>query len=107
MNTHPCCQAARNSRSRAGGPRSPTTARRFVDAVGWVASGALFALVPKCPACLAAYVAVWTGVGISFTTASYLRTSLLILCATSLSFLAARYLSRSVVFRKAFLRLGK
>ncbi len=51
----------------------------------------VLAAVPKCPACLAAYVAVWTGIGLSFSTASYLRTGMLMAGGVSLIFLAFRH----------------
>ena len=75
-----CCHAAR--------ARSATTwARRLREMVAWIVPSTLLVLVPKCPACLAAYVALWTGLGLSFSTAAWLRWSLLFACVASLMFL--------------------
>jgi hypothetical protein len=65
-------------------------ARRAVDVIGWIVPGAILALIPKCPMCLAAYVALWTGIGLSISAAIYLRVSVLVLCVGVILFLAAR-----------------
>lgn len=44
-------------------------------------SGTALAFLPKCPACLAAYAALWTGFSISTAFAGYLRQGLVVLCA--------------------------
>ena len=48
--------------------------------LGWVLPSTALALMPKCPACLAAYVAAGTGLGISFSVASYMRSAAIVAC---------------------------
>jgi len=88
MKTHHCCKPATGDRDNAGPPASRL--RRGGELAGWLLPGATLALLPKCPMCVAAYVALISGVGISVSTATHLRTSLLILCLVALLFLAVR-----------------
>jgi hypothetical protein len=63
---------------------------RGAEIAGWIVPGATLALLPKCPACVAAYIALATGLGISFSMAAYIRTSLVIVSLSVLVFVAAR-----------------
>lgn len=51
---------------------------------GWILPSATLVLLPKCPVCVAAYVSMVSGVGISFASASILRNSLLVLSISAL-----------------------
>jgi hypothetical protein len=82
-----CCQ---NASSR----NSPTWVRRVREVFVWVAPSAILALAPKCPACLAAYVMLWTGLGLSLSAATYLRWALLSLSVAALLYLIADRLNR-------------
>jgi hypothetical protein len=62
-------------------------------AVKWAIPGMILVLLPKCPLCIAAYIAVGTGIGISVSTAAYLRLGLIAICAVSLLFLVVRFLA--------------
>ena len=104
MSAHRCCEATGNgrdletagARTAIGGPHPPSLARRCAGVAGWIVPSIILAVLPKCPACLAAYVAIGTGVGLSVSTATHLRMLLVILCIASLSYLAARRLRRLI-----------
>lgn len=106
MSTNRCCEVAASgsgpeplaSRTTDREPHPPAFTRRCLDLAGWLVPGAILALLPKCPACLVAYVAIGTGIGLSVTTAAYLRMLLLILCIGSLSYLAARRARRFITW---------
>jgi hypothetical protein len=96
VNTHRCCEIAASeprpfpAPATDGGTHLPAFARRCLAIGAWMVPSAILALLPKCPACLAAYVAIGTGAALSVSTAMYLRMLLVILCVASLSYLAAR-----------------
>ena len=110
MKTYHCCEIAAidsgaepfATATRGGTSHQRTFMRRCLDIAGWIVPSALLALMPKCPACLAAYVAVVTGVGLSLTVATHLRTSLVILWVASLLYLAVRRLRRFAAMKEAF-----
>ena len=92
MNNRPCCQRTKRGRDNVGRPASRL--RRSGEIAGWIIPSATLVLLPKCPVCLAAYVALFSGFGISVAGASNLRTSLLILCVAALVGLALKRLWR-------------
>ena len=87
----PPAAAAPIARGRAG--ERPVT-RRTRGAAAWALPSVALALVPKCPMCVAAYLAIGGGLGVSLTTAAHLRTALVWLCWSTLALLAARLVAR-------------
>jgi hypothetical protein len=57
-------------------------------AVGWIVPGVVIAAMPKCPLCLAAYVAIFTGFGISLAAASFAWWFVVATCTGVLAYLA-------------------
>ena len=72
---------------------------RFVALASWALPGTVLAVLPKCPACFAAYAALWTGIGLSMPVASGLRMALVVVCVASLGFLAFRLGRRALARR--------
>jgi len=64
-------------------------AHRSGEIAGWIIPGTILALLPKCPMCVAAYVALWTGIGLSVSAATHLRTCLMFVCIGLILFLVA------------------
>jgi hypothetical protein len=59
--------------------------RERAKLIGAIPSGVALVLLPKCPACIAGYVAVATGLTVSVTAAEWLRTSILIACCAAIA----------------------
>lgn len=70
------------------------------EVVAWIVPGALLAVLPKCPMCLAAYIAIGTGLGLSLPAAAWLRAGLLLLCLASLTCLTVRRIHALLERRK-------
>jgi hypothetical protein len=90
VNPMKCCDARRG-----------LAARSWKSAGGCVGSGAMLVLLPKCPMCVAAYIAVWTGAGIAAPIAGNLRFVMAIVFVASLGFLVVRrFLPEMELMRK-------
>jgi hypothetical protein len=90
MNAPHCCDARAGENAR----RPASRLRRGGEIAGWIVPSATLALLPKCPACVAAYLALATGIGVSLPTATYLRAILVLLCVASLVFVTASRLRK-------------
>ncbi|HZR27938.1 MAG TPA: hypothetical protein VFA71_04095 [Terriglobales bacterium] len=92
MSIRSCCNLAKATTE--GNSHPSPLGRRGFDFFGWIGPGVLLILLPKCPMCLAAYIALATGIGVSVSMAAELRMLLVILCAGSLVYFVSRWISR-------------
>ena len=79
-----CCHAQKERRPHR---------RRWRSMGGFTASGALLVLLPKCPMCIAAYLALRTGAGVAMPVATHLRPLLEIIFAASALLLLVRHMA--------------
>ena len=89
MNSSCGCQRRPNSRGETG--RQNTWFQRVKKTAGWILPGTLLALMPKCPVCLAAYVALCTGFTISYSSAHILMRALTVLSVGMLALCATKF----------------
>lgn len=74
--------------------QSPSSAKswrcRITALIQWALPVTALALIPKCPACVAAYVLIFTGLGLSIPAASAVRWTLIFLSITAIAWLIFR-----------------
>src|SRR6476646_5426138 len=85
-----CCSAAAGAdpgsshKAADGKSHSPSVRQRRFAWAKCSLPTLILALLPKCPACFAAYVALGTGISLSMAAASVLRTLLIGACVATL-----------------------
>jgi hypothetical protein len=100
MSTHDCCQ--RKPRAGDDARQRATWLLRVREVAGLILPGTLLALMPKCPMCLAAYVALGTGFTLSYTSAHLLLRALTALCISVLAFRVTRRMMKHDRQRHSF-----
>jgi hypothetical protein len=68
--------------------------RRVWRGIQWAFPATLLVLIPKCPMCVVAYVAIFSGIGITVSTARWIQILMLMFCLTSLAYLAVKHWRR-------------
>ncbi|MEQ1762798.1 MAG: hypothetical protein ABL984_06570 [Pyrinomonadaceae bacterium] len=75
---------------------NPHPLKRGITIGKWVAPGAALLLIPKCPLCIVAYFTALTGVGLSFSTAQYLRPFLIAVCFAGMAYVVVRTIQANI-----------
>jgi len=86
-----CCSCGKSAASTSSAATWTRGAFSFVE---WALPVAALALVPKCPACLAGYILLFTGIGSSVAAAAAVRWTIIGVCAAVLALLLLRLLAR-------------
>jgi hypothetical protein len=92
MSAHVCCtptggESSLGRAKTAGGTKANVV--RAGKLGSWIGPSALLILLPKCPMCLAAYLAL-AGTGVSTTAAAGLRVGVIVLCLSILAYRVAK-----------------
>ena len=88
MNSPHCCQ--QKLHTSRGVRQQRAWLRRAREVAGWIVPGTLLALMPKCPMCLVAYVALCSGLTLSVSSAHILMRTLTALCIGTLALCVVR-----------------
>ena len=97
-----CCSTADATTAPASSPESPentgppTWPRRLAALIQWAIPLTTLALIPKCPACIAAYVLLFTGIGLSLPAAAAMRWAIIAVSTAALLFLCFRAAHRAM-----------
>jgi hypothetical protein len=67
---------------------------RCIEFIKMLMPAFVFVIIPKCPVCLAGYIALITGAGLSIPAATYTRVILIILCIVSFSYFIIKHVRR-------------
>ncbi len=91
VNSLGCCAPKARATHGAKKTRLPGAG----EAAGWLIPGAVLALMPKCPLCVAAYLALW-GVTVSCSSAHIVMRALTALCVAVLALCLGRRVVNSI-----------
>ncbi len=96
MNTHCCSGAGFTDRlpDVKDEPPPRRLVQRAIQSAGCAVPGLLWLLLPKCPMCLAAWIAMVTGAGLSPFVAERLQALSFVLCLCPAAYLAAALIRR-------------
>ena len=92
---HSCC----NEKSRAAGETAQRSRKMLWTK--WLVPTAVLVVIPKCPMCVAAYIALATGFSISLPVATWIRTGLLAASLAMMTYLVVRLALRTFAKRGA------
>jgi hypothetical protein len=67
--------------------------------IQWAVPVTALALMPKCPMCVAAYVVLFTGIGLSLPVAAAMRWALIAISIAALAYLLVRAARRALTVR--------
>jgi hypothetical protein len=94
LSSRACCEL-HDDGARIANSRFHLLGRRGAKTAGWVVPSVVMVLMPKCPACVVAYLAI-AGMGISMSAAEGLRLVVLGICGVLIGYFVVVGLMRRV-----------